>query len=186
MDRNFDEFLNWQHSDKAKASEMEHAIRYHISENYENDPEFFKPLSDRLEEIIDGQKENWDKLVVDLKVFLEKAKAGRWDTTIDGLEPKQMPFFDIIKNTLFDKETITDEQTSKIIELTIEIYEVLVRELDTVEFWSDPIAQKRLKRQMNDFIKSSRLISIGDIQLKEELIEKLFNLAEHLDKKLID
>jgi len=186
MDTSFDEFLNGQHSDKAKASEMEHAIRHHISENFENDPEFFKPLSERLEEIIDSQKENWDKLVQDLKVFLEKAKAGRWDTAIDWLKSKQMPFFDIIKNTIFEDGKITDEQTSKIIELTIEIYEILIRELDTVDFWNDDIAQKRLKKQMNVFIKASGLIKIVQMKLKDELIEKTFNLAKHLDKKLID
>lgn len=184
MDKNFDEFLNWQKSNKAKASEMEHAIRYHISENYENDPEFFKSLSKRFEELIEWQKENWDKLVQDLKVFLDKAKEGRWDTAIDWLEPNQMPFFDIIKNTLFEKEEVKNEQVSKIIELTIEIFEVLIKELATVEFWNDAIAQKKLKRQMSDFIKASRLIKISDIAMKDELIERIFNLAKHLDKNI--
>ena len=96
-----------------------------------------------------------------------------------------MPFYDIIKNTIFEDQTTTDEQTFKIIELTIEIYEVLARELLTVDFWNDQIAQKKLKRQINDFIKSSKLISISKMKLKDELIEKIFNLAKHLDKKLI-
>jgi len=179
MDRDFDEFLNWQHSNKSKASEMEHAIRYHITENFEDDPEFYKALSDRLEDIIDEQKENWDKLVEDLRMFLEKAKAGRWDEAIDWLESNQMPFYDIIKNTIFEDNKITDEQTSKVIELTIEVYEVLIREFDTVDFLNDDVAQKRVKRQLNDFIKSSRLIKISNIELKEELIKRLFVLAEN-------
>jgi len=188
MDRDFDDFLNGQHSNKAKASEMEHAIRYHISENYENDPEFFKPLSERLEEIIGSQKDNWDKLVEDLKKFLDKAKAGRWDTAIDWLNVKQMPFYDIIKNTIFEDWQITDKQTSKIIELTIEVYEILIKELDTINFWWDISSQNKIKVLINDFINKSKLLKITqeNIKLKEVLIEKIFNLAKHLDKKLIN
>lgn len=79
LDKNFDEFLNGQMSGKAKASEMEHAIRYHITRNFEDDPEFYKDLSERLEELIKEQKENWEKLATDLGGLLERIRAGRGD-----------------------------------------------------------------------------------------------------------
>ena len=41
------------HSDRAKASEMEHAIRYHLREHWDEDPEHYARLSERLEEIIE-------------------------------------------------------------------------------------------------------------------------------------
>ena len=97
-----------------------------------------------------------------------------------------MPIYDIIKNTIFEEQDILEENSQKMIELTIELYEVLSKELNNVNFWSDDIAQKRLKRQIADFLKSSRLIVISDIKTKENLVEKIVNLAKHLDKKLIN
>jgi len=182
MDSDFDNFLNSKNSEKTKASEMEHAIRHHISENFENDPEFFRPLSERLEEIIDKHKDNWSKLSQDLKSFLEKVKSWRWDKAVDWLNVEQMPYFDIIKSTIFKKEKITDKQTNKLIDLTIEIFEILDRELEKVDFWSDDIIQKRLKKLITEIIRKSQLLKITDIKLKDELIEKIFNLARHLSK----
>jgi type I restriction enzyme, R subunit len=40
-------------SDRATASEMEHAIRYHLREHWDEDPEHYNRLSERLEEIIE-------------------------------------------------------------------------------------------------------------------------------------
>jgi type I restriction enzyme R subunit len=101
LDKNFDEFLNGQKSGKTKASEMEHAIRYHITNHYEDDPEFYKDLSEKLEDLIKEQKENWDKLASDLNGLLEHIRAGRGDELVEGIvDKRQMPFYDIIKNDI--------------------------------------------------------------------------------------
>ena len=50
--KNFKEKVNLHKTSRAKASEIEHAIKHHIKINLEEDPEYYKSLSDRLKDII--------------------------------------------------------------------------------------------------------------------------------------
>jgi type I restriction enzyme, R subunit len=63
-------------SDRVKASEMEHAIRYHLREHRDEDPEHYNRLSGR-EEIIEELGEQWQQLVVALGDLLPEVRAGR-------------------------------------------------------------------------------------------------------------
>ena len=48
----FDEQVDKQVSPRAKASEMEHALRYHIRKHLDEDPTHFERLSERLSGIL--------------------------------------------------------------------------------------------------------------------------------------
>ena len=50
----FDEQVDKQRSPRAKASEMEHALRYHIRRHLDEDPTHFERLSERLNGILQG------------------------------------------------------------------------------------------------------------------------------------
>lgn len=52
---------------RAKASEMEHAIRHHISVHRGEDPARYQRLSERLEQILTEIKDNWDQQVLALR-----------------------------------------------------------------------------------------------------------------------
>ena len=47
---------------EAKASEMEHAIRKHCTVHFDEDPAFYKRLSEKLEKLIEEHKDNWEAL----------------------------------------------------------------------------------------------------------------------------
>ena len=47
---------------KAKASEMEHAIRKHCTVHFDEDPAFYKRLSEKLEKLIQEHRDNWQAL----------------------------------------------------------------------------------------------------------------------------
>lgn len=55
--RDFDEKLDALKTDRAKASEMEHAIRHEIHVKLEENPTFYQTLRERLEEIVRLRKE---------------------------------------------------------------------------------------------------------------------------------
>ena len=86
MAENFEEYVSANRSAKSRASEMEHAIRHHISKNIDYDPEFYRKLSEKLEEILEACRENWDELAEELKTFLSEVRAGRQEED-DGLDP---------------------------------------------------------------------------------------------------
>ena len=52
----FDEKVEALNSDEAKASEMEHAIRYEINVRVEENPAFYQSLRQRLQEIIEQRR----------------------------------------------------------------------------------------------------------------------------------
>ena len=66
-------------SDKAKASEMEHALRFHIRKNFDEDPAHFTKLSERLDEILKTLTGKWEQLSLALEELLDDAKEGPTD-----------------------------------------------------------------------------------------------------------
>ena len=68
-DAQFDQYVARAANARAKASEMEHAARYHLTVHFNEDPAYYKKLSERLEEILSRFKDNWDELIAALKEF---------------------------------------------------------------------------------------------------------------------
>ncbi|WP_084392188.1 type I restriction endonuclease subunit R [Nocardiopsis listeri] len=92
-------------SDRAKASEMEHALRHHISQNLDQDPEHYGKLSERLDEILTRLDGNWAAMYEAFRDLHTDVKEGRQaDDT--GLDPNtEAPFYDLIVTTMRDEET---------------------------------------------------------------------------------
>src|SRR5204863_385603 len=65
-DANFDQHVEKQGSRRARASEMEHALRYHIRKHFDEDPVRYETLSQRLEQILEELEGRWDELVAAL------------------------------------------------------------------------------------------------------------------------
>lgn len=93
----FEEKVDKQRSPRAKASEMEHALRYHIRGHFDEDPTRYEKLSERLQGILKDFKGRWDDMVEALKDLVREAKAGREQDDTTGLDPEtQAPFFDLL------------------------------------------------------------------------------------------
>jgi len=181
MDSNFSEFLNWQKSDKAKASEMEHALRFHISENYEKDEEFYKELSEKLEEVIKEKSNDWKQVYESFKTLVDKAQAWRWESTIEWIDASQMPIYALIQGVIFPNKDENIEEQTKLISLTMNVFELISDEVWVIDFWTsnNDTGHNRVKRRIGDFIQETRLIPVTQLDKKEELIEKIFSHARH-------
>ena len=92
-------------SDRAKASEMEHAMRHHISQNLDQDPEYYGKLSERLDEILSSLDGNWAAMYEAMRDMRTDMAEGRQaDDT--GLDPNtEAPFYDLLAATVRDGET---------------------------------------------------------------------------------
>ncbi|HZG00162.1 MAG TPA: HsdR family type I site-specific deoxyribonuclease, partial [Chitinophagales bacterium] len=86
---------------RAKASEMEHAIRRHIKVNLEKDPELFRRFHQKLEELIKGHRDHWDALAVELGKLRDEMRTGRVDNEIDGILKHEAPFYELIVRESF-------------------------------------------------------------------------------------
>lgn len=182
MAKDFDDHLAHQKSAKARASEMEHAIRFHISKHIDFDPEFYRKLSEKLEEILAANKENWEALAEGLKAFLEDVRAGRKKED-DGLNPViEKPFYDILFKEVYEDKQRSEKEQKELASITIDIVSVIKREIDIIDFWKKHPEKKRLTSYIISILVKSRLPGI--IKKKDSIATRFMGLAEKLDSKL--
>jgi len=170
---------------KAKAQELEYAILEHIEKHYEEDPEFYERFSDRLKRVLEEYRENWEEIVRELEKLREDMKKGREAENTFGLDPKkEMPFFGVLKMSLFGKEHIenlTEEDIGLLLDLTRDVLSILEREITMEDFWEN---YNRIKR-VRSYIMNNVLLSKGAQRklLKEkrgEIAQRIMELAYHI------
>jgi type I restriction enzyme R subunit len=170
---------------KAKAQELEYAILEHIEKHYEEDPEFYERFSDRLKRVLEEYRENWEEIVRELEKLREDMKKGREAENTFGLDPKrEMPFFGVLKMSLFGKEPIenlTQEDIGLLLDLTRDVLSILEREITMEDFWEN---YNRIKR-VRGYIMNNVLLPKGAQRklLKEkrnEIAQRIMELASHI------
>jgi type I restriction enzyme R subunit len=177
--------LKKEKSTRAKAEELKYAIIEHIEKYSEEDPEFYERFSDRLKRIIEEYKDNWDALAIELEKLRQAMKKGREAERTFGFDPKkEMPFFGLLKQVIFDKkpiETLSEEDIDLLVNLTKDVIEIINREIQVVDFWDSYTKQKRLKSYIISHIllpkSGSRKILFGK---RNEIAQKLMELAYHI------
>ncbi len=94
---NFKVALEQHKSSQSKASEIENAIKHHIKINIDEDPEYYKKLSERLKDIIRENEENWDELVQLLLSLRESIETDHEKQAGDlGLSETELSFYNIL------------------------------------------------------------------------------------------
>ncbi|MGQ5490156.1 type I restriction endonuclease subunit R [Thauera sp. ZXT1-4] len=174
-DAEFDTHLSRQANDRAKASEMEHAIRSHIRKHLDEDPVLFRKLSERLSEILKTLADQWDELIAALQKIINEMRAG---SSSDDVAPADMPehylpFLRMLLEAVLGSEPPTDEQLLKIRDLTVELVDMIASEL-TDTFWEPHKrpAQDALGTRIFKTLRASRLVAPGDVPaLKDRLLE---------------
>ena len=133
-------------SARARASEMEHAIRYHLREHWDEDPEHYDRLSERLEQIIEELGEQWEQLALALGDLLPEVRAGR-RADDSGLDPvAEAPFYDLLKRELADEgRTLSIPGDALLRDLTVDLVSHIRAEIGLVGFWHNTYAQNALR-----------------------------------------
>lgn len=97
-DVDFDTHLSRQPNDRAKASEMEHAIRSHIRKQLDEDPVLFRKLSERLNEILKTLADQYDDLITALHKIVNDLHTG--SAGMDAVPPDR--FWELFKRPAQD------------------------------------------------------------------------------------
>jgi type I restriction enzyme R subunit len=174
-DAEFDMHLSRQANDRAKASEMEHAIRSHIRKHLDEDPVLFRKLSERLNEILKTLADQWDDLIDALqKIIIDmRANASNDDAGLPDMPEHYVPFLRMLLEAVVGTERPSDEQLLKIRDLTVELVDMIAGEL-TDTFWEPHKrpAQDALGARIFRTLRTSRLVAPGDVSaLKDRLLE---------------
>jgi len=171
---NYKEELNKHKSTRSRASEIENAIKHHIKISIDGDPEYYKKLSERLEDIIQQHEGRWDELVQLLLNLRDNIESDHQQQATDlGLSPTQLSFYNILIAELGGEQSVDAEAAQRVKEVVQSLVEMLDEATQIVDFFSKWDEQKRVKRD----IKRS-IIQHFDQSLVKPVTERFMELAE--------
>jgi type I restriction enzyme R subunit len=135
-------------SGKAKAFEMEHAIRWHIKVNMDKDPALFTMFNERLQRILDAHKEHWDVIVAELYKLRDDFSKDR-NAEASIVSAPVVPFFElmIMESGIDKNDIVMTESTGKISEIAF----ALIKEFVMVpNCWNKPNELRQLEGAIRD------------------------------------
>lgn len=169
-------------SSKAKASEMEHAIRRHIKVNMQNDPALYTKFNERLESLIKQHQGHWDILVEELEKMRDKIKHGRKEEE-SVLPTYQMPFYDVILMHAVDSADIDEKTQKRVAGLVAEIVEELQKTIDVINFWNKQSRVRKLQGIIDDILSFCGINEI--VCVHEKISTEILSLARKRHEDLI-
>ena len=138
-DTQFDTHVARAANDRAKASEMEHAIRSHIRKHTDEDPVLYRKLSEHLNDILKTLGEKWDEVIAQLQKIIDElrsGKAGSADAPSD-LPEHCAPFLRTVLDVVCAGQTPTAAELMRLKDVTVELVDLLVQELKAnPKIWS--------------------------------------------------
>jgi len=130
-DTEFDTHVARAASDRAKASEMEHAIRSHIRKHTDEDPVLYRKLSERLNEILRTLGEQWNEVIAQLQKVIDELRSGNAGAAdAPGDLPEHCaPFLRTVLDVVCAGQTPTFAELLRLKDVTVELVDLLVQEL---------------------------------------------------------
>lgn len=167
---------------EAKASEMEHAIRKHCTVHEDEDPAFYRSLSEKVENLIDQYQGQWEKLAEELEKLRGEAVQGRKQGE-DGMSKEATTFFAHIANEAFADGKVPQDAKPKMKALMETIVEVLQESIGSIDYWTNSDKQKKTRSEIKTAL---TLTGIAELKEKRERIAvEVMKLAKNRHDELL-
>ena len=171
--------VNEHKSDRAKASEIEHAIKHHIDVNLDDDPEYYKSLSDKLKAIIQKHQDHWDELVQLLLDFRDNIEKNREKQAEDlGLSETEYAFHNILMAEIIrvrGDEALDEATHDEVIAVTKDLVTLLDQATNIVDFFKKQDEVKRMKKNIKRRILDA---SFDDPAIRTAVMDRFMELAK--------
>ncbi|MDP7280914.1 MAG: DUF3387 domain-containing protein, partial [Candidatus Poribacteria bacterium] len=150
--KDFKEKVDAQKTPRSRASEIEYAIRHHININLEQDPVYYRSLSQRLEEILQQHRDKWDLLEQKLMEMRQNMEVEREDTATQvGLPANQMPFYNTSHDAIITstgQQQLDDQTQQQVVDLVQELVQMIETACTMVDFFNKDNEVKRVRRDI--------------------------------------
>ena len=165
---------------RARASEMEHAIRHHISVHVGEDPTRYRRLSERLEQILADHAGNWEQQALSLGALLAEMRAdaagdddgpggsrrlGRLESALYGLLAEETATGAILEGT----------EGQGLADFCRRLHELAARQTTRMDFWRHDVDQYAFRNEVTVALIED---GIGDLDGAPELADKLFEIIK--------
>jgi type I restriction enzyme R subunit len=170
-DAEFEKVLQAQTSSRARAAQMQHAARYHIFGFSNQNPAFARKMSERLEEILQRFKDDWNALERELKKFIDELRQGDRND-FPNLDAKvQVPFVRLVLEECSKGQGLTEAQRSAALSATLEMVDRIRQEVRKVGFWKNEAMRELLtKTLVRDLDRAGICRPAGERDLAQRLV----------------
>ncbi|MCP1441866.1 type I restriction enzyme R subunit [Pseudomonas sp. GGS8] len=169
-------------NNEAKASEMEHAIRKHCTVHHDEDPAFYKSLSEKVDALIEQHEDEWDLLVKKLTELRSAAIVGR-EKGEEGMSKEVTTFYEHIVQIGFNGGTVAEADKPKFKALMGTTVGILQETIASIDFWQNPDKQKRVRGLIKTEITKA---GIEELKLNRERVAiEIMKLAKNRHNALI-
>ena len=184
LDEKFIEKLNQNASgnDEAKASEMEHAIRKHCTVHHDEDPAFYKKLSEKVENLITQHRDDWSRLASELEKLRAVAIEGRVKGE-DGMSREATTFFEHIAFEVFPGGEVPQADRENMKVLTEALVEIMQETIGSIDFWNNADKQKRLRSEVKRALMLSKIDALKE--KRERITIEVVRLAKNRHNDLL-
>jgi type I restriction enzyme, R subunit len=143
LDPNFAAEVSRKKGDRAKAADMENALRHHITISFEKDPAKYKSLSERLEGILASHHEDWKEIAKQLQTLIDEATVASSEASVHhGLDPRtEGPIFGVLRMRYG-----SEDRDSELAELAAEVVFRLRQDAAVQGFWDNNVGQGEARR----------------------------------------
>ena len=170
-DTEFEQVLQAQTSDRARAAQMQHAARYHIIGFSNQNPAYARKMSERLDEILEKFKNDASALARELRKFIGELRQGDRNDFPD-LDPNvQVPFVRLVLEECSKGRELPDDERATSILATLDMVERIRQEIRKVGFWKNPDMRELLtKTLVRDLDHAGICRPDGDRDLAQRLV----------------
>jgi type I restriction enzyme R subunit len=179
MAANFKEEVEQIKSPESRASEIESAIKHHITVNLDEDPEYYKSLSLRLREIIEQTNGKWDQQLELLLTLVSNIETEHKQAADDlGLTETEFAFYNILMAEVTQHSSdgvITDEVHEEIKATSQSLVKTFNEATQIVDFFAKPDEVKRMKKEIKRAILDC---SYGDKAIVTVVQDRFMELAK--------
>ena len=126
-------------SQKAKASEMAHALRKHITVHMDEDPAWFGSLSEKLDELLKKYQDDWTEQAKQLQLLVGEAKVGRKKDSTEGVNGKALPFYELLIKAIEKIGKLQPPEKAALKSFANDLIPVLVLEINSPGFWGNAV-----------------------------------------------
>lgn len=148
---NFKDSLQGVKSDESKASEIESAIKHHITVNLDEDPEYYKSLSLKLRDIIEKTAGKWDQQLDLLMDMVDNIDTEHQQAADDlGLSETEFAFYNILMKEVTEQggDVVDDAVYAEVKATTQQLVAIFDEATQIVDFFHKLDEVKRMRKEI--------------------------------------
>ncbi|WP_432931825.1 type I restriction enzyme subunit R domain-containing protein [Microbispora sp. CA-135349] len=167
---------------RSKASEMEHAIRYHISVHAGEDPHRYQLLSERLKKILEELADDIEAQVRALQGLLTEIVEERPENP-HGLSDVETALYGVLLG-----ETATsadDAQDTALVDVTRQVYALAVETVHRTDFWKPTkrTDQEKFRRRISGVLFDADVCDEDDLKrISSQLLDVIRHNRQRIPK----